>query len=65
MAEIAHVTVEFEDGSQVTLEDMQRHCRPERVEDLLDDLVVLCDDVATGRHPQASGLSLVRGLPQQ
>lgn len=29
-----------------------RHCRPERVEDLLDDLQMLCEDVLTGRRPR-------------
>lgn len=67
MADISRVVVQFEadDGSsrRVTLEDFRRHCRPERVEDLLDDLVVLCEDVINGRKPEDSGpwLKLARG----
>jgi hypothetical protein len=29
----------------IDLETLRRHCRPERVEDLLDDLQILCEDV--------------------
>jgi hypothetical protein len=64
MSEITGVTVEFDDGSRITLQDMYRHCRPERIEDLLDDLVVLCEDVADGRRPEDRGrarLAAVRG----
>jgi hypothetical protein len=67
MADISRVVVQFEaaDGSsrRVTLEDFRRHCRPERVEDLLDDLVVLCQDVINGREPEDRGpwLRLARG----
>ena len=64
MAEIAGVTVEFDDGSRITLQDVYRHCGPERVEDLLDDLVLLSADVADGRHPEDRGLSLVRQQQQ-
>jgi len=69
MADISRVVVQFEaeDGSskRITLEQMRRHCRPERVEDLLDDLVVLCEDVADRRRPEDRGLSLVRGKRHQ
>lgn len=29
----------------ISLADFQWHCRRERVDDLIDDLVVLCEDV--------------------
>jgi hypothetical protein len=29
----------------VNLESMRTHCRPKRVEDLIGDLVILCQDV--------------------
>ena len=66
MAEIERVVVQYiaEGGSsrRITLDEMRRHCRPERIEDLLDDLVVLCEDVADGLHPLAPRrpLSVVR-----
>jgi hypothetical protein len=63
--EITGVTVEFDDGRRVTLQDMYCHCRPERVEDLLDDLVVLSEDVADRRRPENRGLSLARGQQHQ
>jgi hypothetical protein len=39
------------DGRQtvISLPEMRKHCRPERVEDLLDDLTVLCEDVLNGQ----------------
>jgi hypothetical protein len=45
----------------VGLEVMRRHCRRERVEDLLEDLALLCEDVEARRHPDTadSYLSLV------
>jgi hypothetical protein len=59
MAEITRVVVQFEaeDGvsRRITLDEMRRHCRPERVEDLLDDLAVLCEDVIDGRQPGDRG----------
>ena len=68
MAAITGVVVHFvaEDGScrRITLEELQAHCRPERVEDLLDDLVVLCEDVHDRRRPEDKGharLAAVRG----
>jgi hypothetical protein len=47
----------------IGLTDMRDYCRAERVEDLLDDLVVLCEDVQAGRQPEGSGpvLSVIRG----
>jgi hypothetical protein len=45
----------------IGLEVMRRHCRRERVEDLLEDLALLCEDVQARRHPDHadSYLSLV------
>ena len=45
----------------IDLEVMRRHCRRERVEDLLEDLALLCEDVQARRHPDHadSYLSLV------
>jgi hypothetical protein len=34
----------------IDLETLRRHCRPERVEDLLDDLQILCEDVQDARN---------------
>jgi hypothetical protein len=67
MAEITRIVVQFEaeDGAsrRITLDEMRRHCRPERVEDLLDDLVVLCEDVIDERQPgdRAPWLRIMRG----
>jgi hypothetical protein len=47
------LTVETPEGSRsaaVDLEALRRHCRPERVEDLLDDLIMLCSDVQDARE---------------
>jgi hypothetical protein len=48
----------------IGLEVMRRHCRWERVEDLLEDLALLCEDVEARRHPDAVDpyLSLVPEL---
>jgi hypothetical protein len=45
----------------INLDAMRRHCRSERVEDLLEDLTMLCEDVEARRHPEAADryLSLV------
>jgi hypothetical protein len=48
----------------IDLASMHRHCRPERVEDLLEDLTVLCEDVQAGRKPEDLGhpvLSVIQG----
>jgi hypothetical protein len=45
-------TTDTDDGPQMTvisLTELRRHCRRERVEDLIDDLVVLCADVQDAR----------------
>src|SRR5258708_28731993 len=38
--------------SAMDLATMRRHCRAERVEDLLDDLTLLCQDVQDAREAQ-------------
>jgi hypothetical protein len=60
--------IETSDGPQrvtVNLESMRVHCRPERVEDLVEDLLMLCEDVQAGRRPEDPGhptLALDRSL---
>lgn len=44
--------VDTDEGPQMTvisLAEFWRHCRRERVDDLIDDLVVLCEDVQGAR----------------
>jgi hypothetical protein len=51
-------TVDAPDGprrSLISLADLQRHCRRERVEELLDDLTMLCGDVQDARDGVAAG----------
>lgn len=51
-------TVGTPDGprrSLISLADLRRHCRSERVEDLLDDLTILCSDVQDARDGVAIG----------
>jgi hypothetical protein len=38
----------------ISLADFQWHCRRERVDDLIDDLVVLCEDVQGARDRVAA-----------
>lgn len=48
----------------IDLAQMQQHCRQERLEDLADDLAVLCQDVEAARQPEDSGhpvLGVIRG----
>jgi hypothetical protein len=45
----------------VGLADMRKHCRVERVEDLLDDLLMLCEDIEAARETPGPVLSVVRG----
>jgi hypothetical protein len=44
----------------ITLEDMQRCCRPERVDELLEDVELLCKDVLAEVSPEASRLWIIR-----
>jgi hypothetical protein len=46
------ITVDTDDGPKhmlYGLEAMRKHARPERLEDLLDDLEVICEDVQKAR----------------
>lgn len=48
----------------IDLAAMVRHCRRERVEDLLEDLTLLCEDVQARRQPDDSYrplLTVMRG----
>jgi hypothetical protein len=50
-------TVDTDEGPQmavISLADFQWHCRRERVDDLIDDLVVLCEDVQGARDRVAA-----------
>jgi hypothetical protein len=50
-------TVDTDEGPQmavISLADFQCHCRRERVDDLIDDLVVLCEDVQGARDRVAA-----------
>jgi hypothetical protein len=50
--------METPDGPErmiVNLESMREHCRPERVEDLVEDLLMLCEDVQASRWPGSPG----------
>jgi hypothetical protein len=65
---IVHVQVDYEaeagQRTTVDLAAMTRHCRPERVEDLLEDLAVPAEDVLAGRRPDDPGrplLEVIRG----
>jgi hypothetical protein len=47
-------TVDTTDGPRHTfhgLAHMRRHIRPERLEELLDDLTVICEDLLAAREP--------------
>jgi hypothetical protein len=61
------VTVDTDNGPKhmlYGLEAMRRHARPERLEDLLDDLEVICEDVQKARdagdHDRRPGESVDR-----
>jgi hypothetical protein len=59
-------TVDTPDGPRHTfhgLAHMQRHIRPERLAELIDDLTVICEDLIAAREP-APGNGLM-GLPRR
>lgn len=67
MVRIVAVTVAFESDAPgdlqpvlVGLTQMREHCRAERVDDLLDDLLMLCEDIQAARLRHGPVLSLVR-----
>jgi hypothetical protein len=46
------ITVDTDDGPRhllYGLKAMRRHARPERIDDLLDDLAMICEDVQKAR----------------
>jgi hypothetical protein len=57
-----HVVVTTDDGEQklVTLPALIKHCRAERVQDLLEDLILMCDEVQAARE---SARPLLRSVP--
>jgi hypothetical protein len=59
-------TVDTPGGPQHTfhcLLHMRQHIRPDRLQELLDDLTVVCEDLLASRQPtSANGLS---GLPRR
>jgi len=70
--EVIAVSVDYvpvtPDGPQramtIDLRTMRTHCRPERIEDLVDDLAMLCGDVLAKRQRGESGrpaLALIQG----
>jgi hypothetical protein len=57
---IVAITAAFEDGGPddpvlIDLAAMLRCCRPERLQDLLEDLTLLCEEVQAGRRPEDAG----------
>jgi hypothetical protein len=59
-------TVDTPEGPRHTfhgLPHMQRHIRPERLSELIDDLTVICEDLIATREP-APGNGLM-GLPRR
>jgi hypothetical protein len=47
----------------VTLPAIRKHCRKERVEDLLEDLTLICEDVESARERTASSVRLPQSAP--
>jgi hypothetical protein len=65
---ILAITVEYQSGVPgdvqpvlVGLPELRRHCRAERVDDLIDDLVMLVEDVEAARPPAGAVLSVIHG----
>jgi hypothetical protein len=56
-------TMDTPDGPRHTfhgLAHMRRHVRPERVNELLDDLAVICEELVAAREPApGSGLTVL------
>jgi hypothetical protein len=67
MAAFTFISVGYLDNGEeviVSLDQMRQHCRAERVEDVLDDLTMLCADVVAGwdqRDPARPVLAAIRG----
>jgi len=43
---------------------LAKHCRPERVEELIEDLTLMCEEVEAGCRPEDAGrvLSVIQGF---
>ena len=68
MARILAVTVAYESDTPgdlqptlIGLPELRRHCRSERVEDLIEDLGMLVEDVQAARVAPGTALSVIRG----
>ena len=62
MGKIAKLEVVYEidggngvEAKSISLTAMRKHARPERVEDLLEDLELICEDVQAARDAAESG----------
>jgi hypothetical protein len=64
--ERVQIGIATDDGQRalVTLPAMKKHCRKERVEDLLEDLTLICEDVQRARRGTPSSMRL-RGHPPE
>ena len=47
----------------VTLPAIVKHCRKERVKDLLEDLTLICEDVESAREDTSSSVRLPQSAP--
>jgi len=68
MARILAVTVAYGSDAPgevqptlIGLPELRRHCRAERVEDLIDDLEMLVEDIQAARVEPGPALSVIRG----
>jgi hypothetical protein len=63
--ERVQVGIATDDGQRalVTLPAMIKHCRKERVEDLLEDLTLICEDVQSARQGTSSSVPLPQSAP--
>jgi hypothetical protein len=62
-AEFTFISVGYLDNGEevvISLDQMRKHCRDERVDELLADLGVLCADVVAG-WDQRPALAIVQG----
>jgi hypothetical protein len=45
----------------IGLPELRKHCRAERVDDLIDDLAILVEDIEAARAPAGTALSIIHG----
>jgi hypothetical protein len=71
MLRIVAITIAYENDVPgelqpvlIGLPELRKHCRPERVEDLLEDLAVLAEDVADRRRPEDKGRARLAAVPR-